>query len=977
MMPPMHITAAPPPPPQRARWVFAHPEQGLVAKLDLGDGRVLYIGRNGRRELAKGTEPLVDAGTIALGDLIGVVKDDKGGFAFAASDGTVFVSKDPLGNLDTVRPGPIGPDKPNARLGSPTTGKAAIMGIHPDGRVMRSADFGATWKAVDYAGANKPYGHVGSVVLDSKGNGVLLHFPQRLYVTHDDGATWAPLPSLKIGARSLTHDGEDRIFLSGYGGVRAKLDGNTLAITTDNAKSVYTAPPTTESQGTASANERTDSRTILTGDRVVEFAEITRHGKVQTLEISSSALGEKADKPASNSDLVGGSGLSKHIAGYGRELVYLRDDDDADENAPTTTVFRSKDYGATWQKESQLQGVDLAQGEGMDVAAGPKGWVYVNALCPKDEPSSTSCAHRQIRPSGAAAFEDMVFAEEFAPTKFAFDEAHDKVYVLGLHEGHQYVYESPLNQNKFTRTKLLDASSYVKTALTVDSKGIPRAFEFDQSKSAWVLHRRDDAGKDQPPMYLAIGRGTIAVHGMRGIIFASTQGWETNDGGETWMRVATNGYARDLECSEAGCINGDAQRVGWDLPAVTNQEKIAATSEPTKPTETPSTQTHPAPITPVEIACKATGTPAPMTANPGTDMVDGTAADRWASIKHDTDSKVSIVVGTKTAVRELPLLPALPKSPTKPTASTTPEELRTGERVLSDGVVAARYRFPPRSATGQLNPVDVELAWWSASTGLTQHKTLSKIPPFRVSRYGFSGTPQIVSGGLLFQGSSSDQVYFIHDDGKVEPLTLPKNASVRDAERLPKRWVLADSEGGAAQISESDDNGKTWKQTAWGLDYWGSIALTSLADKATLSFGNASLPALLFPIDQALPDDPPAPIVIDTSSVDTACDAHAGRHRFTSYIPSDKRPVKVALTSTKGKDSWVSNFSPSTRVMHDTASGKMCTSAYVLSGYDSRIYEWQTAFLYPDANGGWSGWRFRRPDDRSKSGVVAEQLTCK
>jgi hypothetical protein len=977
MMPPIHITGSAPPPPQRARWVFAHPERGLVGKLDLGDGKVLYIGQNGRRELANGVEPLVDAPTIALGDLIGVVRDDKGQFAFMTSDGTVLVSKDPLGPLDVVRPGPIDPDKPNARLTSPTTGKTAMMGIHPDGRLMRSANFGGTWTPVDYAGGSKPYGRPAWVALDSKGNGVLVHFPQRLFVTHDDGATWAPLVANHMGVRSVTRDGQDRIFVNGIGFVHQKLDGNALVMTTDTAKPVYVAPPSPDpsSRATATPSERTDVRTILTGERVVEIAEITRHGKVRELEIGSAALGDKVEKPVTNTDLVGGSGLSKHIAGYGKELIYLRDDDDADATTATTTVFRSGDYGATWQKESQLQGVDAAEGEGVDVAAGPKGWLFVTGLCPKDETSSTSCSHRQVKPAGANAFEDMAFVEEFVPTHFAFDEVHDKVYALGNREGHQYVYESPLGQNKFSRTKLLEATSWAKTALTVDAKGIARAFEFDGAKGEWALHRLDETGKEQPPVYLAMDRGTIALSGTRGVIFASSKGWETNDGGETWMRIATNGYPRALECSDAGCINGDAQRVGWDLPAVNNQDKISATTEPTPPTTTPVQPRPPAPP-PIEIACKVTGTPATMTAAPGTDMVDGTAADRWASVKHDTDSKISIVVGTKTAVRELPLLAALPKPPTKPVPNQTPEELRAGERVLPDGVVAARYRFAPRSSTGSYNPVDVELAWWSATTGRTQHKTLPKVPAFRVSRYGFSGTPQIVNGGLLFQGAATDAVYFIHDDGKIEPITLPKGASVREAERLPKRWVLADAEGGAVEVSKSDDNGKSWKQTGWGLDQWGSISLTSAADKATISLGNGSLPALLFTVDPTLPDDPPAPVVIDNSTLDTACDAHAGRHRFTSYVQSDRRPIRVRLDNVKGKDTWATMYSPNTRVMHD-AGGKLCTSAYVMNGYDSRNYESQTVFMYPDGNGAWSGWRFRRPDDRSKGGTVAEQLTCK
>jgi photosystem II stability/assembly factor-like uncharacterized protein len=971
--PPLHITATPPQPPQRARWIFSHPERGLVGKLDLGDGNVLYIGQNGRRELAKKDDPLVDAPTLALGDLIGVMKTPKGEYAFVAGDGTVFTSKEPLGNLENAKPGPIGPDHPNTKLGSPTTGKAAILGIHPDGRLMRSADYGNSWQAVDYTGGNKPYGKLASIVLDSKGNGVALHFPQRLFVTHDDGASWSPLASNHMGVRSIQRDGKDRIFVNGMNGVRATLDGNALAPTSDYPKSVYEAPKTDPAAAAATNDERSDSKTILTGDRVVEFAEITRHGKVREVQIASAALGDKPEKPASNTDLVGANGMSKHIAGFGKEIVYLRDDDDADENAPTTTLYRSKDYGATWQKESQLQGVDAAEGEGIDIAAGPKGWVYVTSLCPKDESSGSNCSHKQIRPADAKAFEDMAFTEEFEPKEFAFDETGGKVYAIGLHEGHQYVYESPLAQNKFSRTKLLDANSYTKAAISVDGKGVARVFEFDNSKQNWVLHKLGADGKEQS-LYIAAERGTIALTGSRGIIFAGRDhGWETNDGGESWMRVATNGFAHDLVCSDAGCVNGDAQRVGWDLPAITNQEKVTAQTDPVKPpTNTPHVD-HPPPITPKEIACKVSGTAQTVSSTPSTEMVDGVGADRWATVKHDTDSKISIVVGTKNAVRELPLLAALPKPAANAKPPANPEEMRAGERTLNDGVVAARYRFAPRTGGGGYNPVDVELAWWSSVTGKTMHHTLPKVAAFRVSRYGFSGAPQIVDGGLLFQGASSDSAYFIHDDGKVETLPMPKNGTVHEAELVKKRWLLADTEGPAVQISSSDDNGKTWKQTAWGLDnYYGTIGLQLLDNKTTVSFASnyasAAGHTLLFPIDATLADDPPAPIVIDaTQNVDTPCDAKAGRHRFTQYIQSDRRPLRISIDT--------GTFSPSQRVLHDASGGKTCTSAYISTGYTSKGYE--TAFVYPEANGTFTGWRFRRPDDRNKTGMVAEPLTCK
>jgi len=968
--PPLHITATPPKaPPQRARWVFEHPEQGLHARMDLGDGRVLYAGNNGRREVARQGEPLVDATTLAMGDLVGIRKTPDGQFAFFATDGTVYISKDPMGTLDVVRPGPVAEGKTFTDW---DPGKSAFVGIHPDGRLMRTTDFGVTWNEVSYAGGAKPYGRPSDLAMDSKGNGILLHVPQRLFVTHDDGATWTPIGAVHgMGARRAYHDGKDRIFVVGWNGQLAMLQGNALVPTTEHAAPIYEAPEQKTEPDETSQDERGETKSVLVGDHVVEFVEINRHGKVREIKIGSAPLGEKIDKRVANTELVGEGGLSKHIASYGRDLVYLRDDDDADENAPTTTLYRSKDFGATWTKESQLQGVETAYGDDVDVAVGPKGFVFVTGLCAKDERSGPTCAHRQVRPAGGQ-FEDLSFTEDFNANQFVFDEAHDKVFVLGVHDGHHHVYESPISQNKFTRTKLLDTTGYnPRLTLTVDAKGLPRVFDYDWSKG-WVVHKLGDDGKEAPLQYLNTERGNIAFIGQRGLIFAGRdKAWETDDAGDNWMRVASNGYASSLMCSEAGCINGDAQRVGWDLPALTTGEKLALENEPHKPTVAPPPQ-HPPAAPPQELTCKVSGTASPITSTPGNDMVDGIAADRWASVKHDTDGKIGIVVGTKNAVRELPLLAALPKPPTK--APANPEELRSGERVLNDGVIAARYRFAPRSATGTYNPVDVELAWWSAVTGRTMHHTLPKVPAFRVSRYGFSGTPQIVDGGLLFQGSTSDPAYFIHDDGKVETMTLPKGAGVGQAERLAKRWILADSSAGMIQISASDDNAKTWNQTAWGLG-WGTLGLMSIDNKAQITYGSGNMNSLLFPVDATLPDDPPTPVVIDDSTVATACDAKAGRHRFSSYLSYDGRPVRVKIDNVRGTDKWTTNMTPNYRVAHDTSGGRMCTSAYIFNGWDR--YESITMFIYPDTNGTWTGWRFRRPDDKKKTGMIAEPLTCK
>src|SRR5207253_8165305 len=99
-------------------------------------------------------------------------------------------------------------------------------------------DFGLTWKAVDYA-AQKSCGRAASVALDSKGNGVLVHLPQRVFVTHDDGATWAPIASPAHGAASVLRDGQDRLFAFGYYDQRAMLTASAFAETTDLPASIF------------------------------------------------------------------------------------------------------------------------------------------------------------------------------------------------------------------------------------------------------------------------------------------------------------------------------------------------------------------------------------------------------------------------------------------------------------------------------------------------------------------------------------------------------------------------------------------------------------------------------------------------------------------------------------------------------------------------------------------------------------------
>lgn len=464
---------------------------------------------------------------------------------------------------------------PELKVPSLAVGRSAALVLTPDHRLLRTGDFGRTWSAVDYAPGANLYGHASSVSLNHEGNGLLVHVPQRVFVTHDDGATWMPIASPSSGAGRCFRGGKDDVLVEGFDHKLAKLKDNVLvAEAPKNLVAPEPQPPVGE------PNLRT---LVLAGDHVVELqaqlgGDQDNHDDIL---VRTTRIGEKPGAfsvvPALASKKVfpGHSPWeSGRVSGYASRLVYIRPDVNKDENRHTSTILRSEDAGLTWKADGTLDSDEPLINQRL-LAVGPRGWTYIGALCHRhDEYEASQCTHAKVRPAdaGAEAFEDLIFTEPFQPASFTFDERHDKVYALAELGRERKIYESSLTHDKFSRISMAVPTSWSTPVLSVDDQGMLRVFTFTEL-DAFGVQRRDAAGKDAPTLYLPREMQpdihmlqTMVFAGPRGVLFSGdSYGWETADGGETWARVASNG-SWEAQCSEAGCVSSEMQPIGWDLP---------------------------------------------------------------------------------------------------------------------------------------------------------------------------------------------------------------------------------------------------------------------------------------------------------------------------------------------------------------------------------------------------------------------------
>ena len=200
------VSTPPPATPSGARWFFPTPLTGVKDKIDLGDGSMLLVGDQGRREVVKSGNA-TDSQYLIPDSLVGAWRADASQFVFMSDSGDAYVSRDPLGQF-VIRKGP-GTDK--VKADHLATGKGSAVTHLSDGRLLRTADNGSTWTPIEYT-QTKLFGHITHMDMGHDGTGVIIHVPQRVFVTHDDGATWKQATPPPLGASRFIDDADGGLF---------------------------------------------------------------------------------------------------------------------------------------------------------------------------------------------------------------------------------------------------------------------------------------------------------------------------------------------------------------------------------------------------------------------------------------------------------------------------------------------------------------------------------------------------------------------------------------------------------------------------------------------------------------------------------------------------------------------------------------------------------------------------------------------
>ncbi|HEY1960563.1 MAG TPA: hypothetical protein VGH28_33360 [Polyangiaceae bacterium] len=761
-----------------------------AATLSLDSGSTLLVGDGGERWIESAAGETEGAASLAPEQLVGMQKTGEG-FRFVGASGTVYGAREALGPLHPESHGVTG-----AR--HVAVGKRAILVVDDKGDLQRSIDGGRTWNKIAVGGNE---GVVVDVAMQDEG-GILVTAPQRFYGTKDDGATWAVAKSPGIGVQQvIARDGalwvegiDDTMrFDPAWGTFQSGSQGHAgrqiSAIRRATTTSVERIDGRRAVRISGDAKERAWSIAVGEGGTLGKLRKLDELDGCESVDFAT--RGEDIVVACdARGTLAGGidkdagapiapyfmSGKYRHAAvqGDGGSLGWI------------TRILKSSDGGRTFHEDTTIEG-GLPQRGDTNIAIGAEDFVYLGRRCGVGYGSA--CLPARVRASKSAGFSEVpnTDTDGDGEVRFATNGAQSLTYSIGVHDNEAFLFRwrsgSAVREPIGRIAASIDAQS---ASITLDDDGTVRGF-VRAGVTPMMFTYREGGTLATAPLGIPATRAAFAEK--HGFAIASehgqTQAFESLNAGVTWGAVAAPAFVTNVEsCSTYGCQTDRGVRWGWDAPpptpgggAVANV--VASYARP--------------------LRCSAKDRWIPIGGGnlPRIGDVDhGTA--RWVLPTRDKNGKLALVLSKRgeptTKTTSVALMGTPPGPPTFGSGTVV--------HVQPGGAVAVRYVYKrARTGLGRYNPVDAEIAWYRDASGRTFRQTVSKNPPFRVSRDPQDGydreanparteSPEVValgSKGVFFRppnGIISDEsggdpkrvpLMLLRDDGKIEKIKFPES----------------------------------------------------------------------------------------------------------------------------------------------------------------------------------------------------------
>jgi len=782
------------------------PRWQASGSLALDGGETLWFGEGGERWL-EGAKGLASADSLLPEKIVGAQRVEAS-FRFVGESGAVYVSKEPLG---FATKGGKGVDKPR----TVTVAKTSIFVVDRSGDLLRSSD-GKVYAKVDITGRDGP---VVDVAMSGQ-NGLLVTAPQRLFATKDEGATWAPVKSPGDGVRGIRSE-LGTIVMEG-------IDKNYQLDAAYGTFSEYTGATSRRANGPKwpPADSSVFRERRMDGKHVVE---VISDGRQASRSWSFAAYDAgTSTTPRHLEDLDGCD--SVHVAVRGETVVLACDARgsvatgvDKDASGPVrqgygrnaglpdggtlgfvTRLLRSDDFGRTFRDDGIVEGGIPARGDEA-LALGESGWLYLSARC--GQGYNAPCLPARIRATTGGTYAELGADDDQKIVRFASNGLQSTVYAIQADGDDARLLRfragAAVAEDLGSIGSRVDAGT---VSLSLDDDGTVRGFT-RSGGTAKAFAYKDGAGLSAVNLPQDVTRAAFGgIHGLAQSSKGATTGYETNDGGKTWGKVALPEFVNDIDsCNAIGCVVDRGVRVGWDAPA--SMDAVDPAGAKTDK-----------PVYGKPLRCSAKDKWVALGGGwiPTVDNVDH-ASSRWVMPVRTKDAAISLLANKRgdavTKTTPTILLGAAPQPP-KFGAGTT-------MHVQPDGVVVLRYSYlRERKGPGRYNPVDGTVVWYRDATGKVSRASVPKIPPFRVEKdprgeFGptapYRTLPEVLalgSKGVYFRPPAIDEE--VDDDGNAKPAKTPLML-LRDDGKVDRLKFPSEVEGDLS--------------SAWNID--GTLAITA------------------------------------------------------------------------------------------------------------------------------------------------------